>query len=368
MWAAPSAAEFRRFVRAYLRVLSAEEAQRVLSFKSADWAAQVRRMHAQLLAEGPGLFCCLDAERARLRRPARHARDAASLERRQNQGVMYVRSWSHPSANGIPLVSNHPMSLIEEKRRDAEALIVGSLRFCDGDEPFDTFVMAKSILREHGKMWKALMVLSAGKFAGVPCNPADVGGAAARSAWFSSCGWYSLGSFIASRLDLQLCASLVGAHMKPSATPRCTLRRVPGVWYCGLAPKERLRLILRAHADLGAVLEQRRKLLRMMSGRAEQGEGAHAKARRELHCDAAVLRELIFALQGHSCSSSSMADRLDVHVQCGVLGVPHVVRLGAGDALAEEKGAAALAQAEAFLELVFETPLTRVNGAPSADA
>ena len=138
---------------------------------------------------------------------------------------------------GTRLVPRYAESAGEEARRDAEALVVDAVRFCDECEPLDTMIIAKPLLREPARLWGALMLLSAGRFAGMPATLSR-DGAKARASWFSSNGWYTLGAFIASRLDLQLCTSLL-AHAANGAAGILAkpLRRVPASWYCSLPSK-----------------------------------------------------------------------------------------------------------------------------------
>ena len=88
----PSAADFRRFVWEYFDILSLEARAEAFRFTNAEWSAHVRQMYARQQSEGPGLFCEVDSDSARLPRAGRRTRSAALLQG-TSSGGKYVATW-----------------------------------------------------------------------------------------------------------------------------------------------------------------------------------------------------------------------------------------------------------------------------------
>ena len=162
------ASKFRAFVRTYFSMLSPEHRSRVLRFTNAEYLAHVRWMHAKVAAMGPGLFCECDTRLHKIGGRSGPRASAQQVAVEERPGCRYARSFSHPSMGGSPLVAKVAESAGEEERRQAEALIVGSIRVCACGSSLDTVAVATAALRNADEFWRALLVLSAGGAQSIP--------------------------------------------------------------------------------------------------------------------------------------------------------------------------------------------------------
>ena len=216
--------QFAAFLLSYLRRLPPSRRVDALRSTNADWAVLLRRMHAKVAAEGPGLFLDLGQGGPRTARPA--ARAVVGV------GYAFEARWSHPSLGGARLVPQHAESQGERRRWEAERLVVGALRLCDAAAPLDTVTLDLALLTDLDAFWAAMRWLSAGRFGTAPNAPSAAAAASARPEWFRRSGWFSLGAFVAARLHLLLAAAVQAACVPGvQAAPAPPLRRVPEAWW-----------------------------------------------------------------------------------------------------------------------------------------
>jgi len=169
----------------------------LLRITNAEWVASLRRMDARRANAGPGLFyqqtVGLGAGAAR-RRAARRAATARHSSASADDAVAagggaaeFATRWSHPSLRCARLVERAADSAGEARRRGAEALLLSSLRLTDCRETNDTAVLCADAVASGAALralWRALLLLSNGRFGVTPSLPAALDLAGARAGWF----------------------------------------------------------------------------------------------------------------------------------------------------------------------------------------
>ena len=194
---------FQKFVRQYWSTLTVGGRADALRVANADFVGRLREMFARRQAEGPGLF--LDVAGGSIVAPRRRGRRPVADE--AGARCLYATRWSSPALGGARLVPRAADSAADDARRRAEALVLGAVRLCDGEAPLDTLVVARDALGAADALWRALRLLSNGQFGAVPTPPARAARADARAAWLKAAGFFGLGQFVASRLDVSLTAA-----------------------------------------------------------------------------------------------------------------------------------------------------------------
>jgi hypothetical protein len=204
----------------------------LLRITDAEWAAALRWMDARSRSAGPGLFyqqTVAGAGRGR-RRVAAARRSAQSLclpaaavlvtgnpaDSSSSGGagpssaplaMEFATRHTHPSLGGAPLVPRVPESAVEAWRRAADALVRSSLRLAEASDETECVLVSIDQLGSAAavhRLWAALLALSGGRFAFAPSPPAALTKATSRAGWFQGAGWFSIGTWVASRLDIAL--------------------------------------------------------------------------------------------------------------------------------------------------------------------
>ena len=422
--------EFSRFVLMCFERCTVEQRYAMIRYTNTEWVGQFRRLLARWSQYGPGWFYTVEARMfngavARRRRGGR----VSELTTDAADDILYMTHTSHPSLSRAACLDLHPDSASEASRRDADALLLAAVRLCDAAEPLDTLCIDRSLLARPAVLWRSLTRVSAGRFAEEPHHaPASAALANSRAKWFRGRSFWSVGSFLASRLHLQILIDVQSrlAHTPVPAAPAAP-RRVPAAWWAELDTAERTRLLLLWAFELKSLLMQRRRLLgltaaarasgpapdasvppsaKRMEGAAEAPRGAQplAGAGTESAPDVVVLAHLVeslttapFELPPHAHGAHLSYSRSYRHrhppsathpwtanllsgrssgewpPQVAAAHVPRVILAGlcgarpaaaasVATAASSAASAAALAAAAAFLEGVYERPLSRLGG------
>ena len=141
---------YSRFVREALALLPAARRVHALRITSAEWVSQLRQMltrSSSATAEGTAIFYHLELMQPRSAKRDKVARAAAAAKAASTSASLLTH-WTHPSLVGLPVAESHADSATEQRRRDAEALILSALRFCDCAEPLDSVVLDVSLLED----------------------------------------------------------------------------------------------------------------------------------------------------------------------------------------------------------------------------
>eukprot|EP00962_Isochrysis_galbana_P003829 scaffold1071_cov113-Isochrysis_galbana.AAC.7 len=208
----------------------------LLRITDAEWAAALRWMDARSRSAGPGLFY-QQTDAVVAAGPSRGRRRAASARRNAQSlcspaaavllaggpadasssstagpssaplAMQFATRHSHPSLGVAPLVPRVPESAGEARRRAADALVRSCLRLAEASNETECVLVSTDQLGSAAavrQLWVALLALSGGQFACAPSPPAALTQPTARASWFQAAGWFTLGTWVASRLDIAL--------------------------------------------------------------------------------------------------------------------------------------------------------------------
>ena len=235
---------FSRFVLECFELCPIEQRFAVLRYTNAAWVGQFRSMLARWAQHGPGFFYTLDAEVLHMqrRRSGRAAEAPASLD----GDFFYMTHMLHPSLCSIASVDLYPDSASERARREAETLLLSAVRLCDAAEPLDTICLDRSLLACPAELWRALTLLSAGRFATAPHDAtATAASPNAKTKWLQSRSFWSAGAYLASRIELLILTDLQAKLTRTTVpAPPPPPRRVPACWWCDLSARDRMRLLI----------------------------------------------------------------------------------------------------------------------------
>jgi hypothetical protein len=139
------------------------------------------------------------------------------------------------------------------------------VRLCDAAEPLDTICLDRSLLACPAQLWRALTLLSAGRFATAPHDaPATAASPDAKTKWLQGRSFWSAGAYLASRIELLILTDLQAKLTRTTVpAPPPPPRRVPAGWWCDLPARDRMRLLItwvtEIHTEIHTELTQRRR-------------------------------------------------------------------------------------------------------------
>ena len=151
----------------------------------------------------------------------------------------HLARFTHSSLAGLPTITKQADGSTDSRRRRAEERLLSAIRLCDCNEPLDTLLLEHALLADLDAFWDAMRVNSSGRFALVSYSPAAEGGGAGGEemmSWFRGRSFFTIGSFIASRVEVQLHKFLlqhVAKLPKQQLPPTPPLRALPP---CGGRP------------------------------------------------------------------------------------------------------------------------------------
>ena len=217
----PSERELQAFCFTVLQRQPPARRVDLLSVASQPWAAALRQLQRVAAAAAHrGIFFSVDE--------ASGARASGLRSKTRPEGSrlpQLATTFVHPSMGSAGLVDRWPDSAGEAAQRAAEARLLSTIRLSDGVVVLtEESVSSDAALRAT---WQALLLLSHSRFASAP-SKWSIGPAAAAAAalplarWFEKAGWFSLGAWVASRLDVAL--TRCRPPGRRSATPPPLLR------------------------------------------------------------------------------------------------------------------------------------------------
>ena len=125
--------------------------------------------------------------------------------------------------------------------RKAEMSLIGALRVCKTYQAMDTLQLSVTSVENFEELWSTLLLLSGGLFAMTPICPSVREENRAR--WLLHRGWFRLGAWIVSRIEIALVQRIIAGDTMP-----CSVRNGVDQWWAAQTARRRLSILAAAHS------------------------------------------------------------------------------------------------------------------------
>ncbi|KAL6065554.1 hypothetical protein QOT17_010185 [Balamuthia mandrillaris] len=193
----------------WFRELTPEQRGNVLVWEDKDGTTLLKQMYKKKWAEGDGFFLDVDDPQDRVQR-------LMARERGAKRGASHAGGLATEEGLLLPVENFcfNKLSLLDnyfcypEAVMEMDALLEESVRLCDTWEYCDTLTVASYILEDADKFLEMMEVATRGGFLMKPCcvswEEKEKCWVWERPSWFENMGFYSLGTYIAAKLEQAL--------------------------------------------------------------------------------------------------------------------------------------------------------------------